>query len=594
MKNPFSVKTPETLTPEDIASLFIDVFSDFPRLLATEHTFLHGPRGSGKSMMLRYLEPQVHLAAGKVQNANELPHFAVHMPIKKASYSLTELERLKGAPYSLLAEHILIINASKHILNSLLSLIENKDHNKTEIDRFFKKVRRLSESCGSRYESDLIEDASSEDLIEELSELLDEELRKAKHYIRDLAFDGSIKPYSEAIFGYDDFFLPFLKQIRKLEITPQGPIFLMLDDADNLSIGMQKIVNGWVSYRSTQDLCLKVSTQQRYKTWRTPNNILIESPHDFSEIDIRNVYTSKQSSHYFDRVKCIVKRRLEISKSPIVEPEEFFPTNSKQENRLEEIKNIIRKNWEEGNGVSSRVHDDITRYTFSEHLKDLAKVKKTNTLSYAGFKTMVDLSSGMIRNFLEPASLMFSELHAAKGTEEISFIPCETQSTVIYNWSQDFVLENFDKIEQDERSSKPDDTETCKRKIERLKTLITSLGECFQAKLLSDDTERRYISFTISSPPESKTLEILNTAVEWGYLQRSTIAKKDGIGRSTLYILNRRLTPYFKLDPSGYAAHMSITPELIELAATDTKAFVRDRLKNSTAHKFEQKQQILL
>ena len=39
LKNPFEVKTPETLTPEDIASLFIDVFTDFPRLLAAEHTF---------------------------------------------------------------------------------------------------------------------------------------------------------------------------------------------------------------------------------------------------------------------------------------------------------------------------------------------------------------------------------------------------------------------------------------------------------------------------------------------------------------------------------------------------------------------------
>ncbi|MDK2702681.1 hypothetical protein QO226_22730, partial [Vibrio vulnificus] len=31
--NPFSVKTPETLSPEDIASLFVDVFSDYPKLL---------------------------------------------------------------------------------------------------------------------------------------------------------------------------------------------------------------------------------------------------------------------------------------------------------------------------------------------------------------------------------------------------------------------------------------------------------------------------------------------------------------------------------------------------------------------------------
>lgn len=81
--NPFSVKTPENLSPEDIASLFVDVFSDYPKLLHTEHTFLHGARGTGKSMMLRFMEPKVQIAAGKVNAVANLPFYAVHMPIKK-------------------------------------------------------------------------------------------------------------------------------------------------------------------------------------------------------------------------------------------------------------------------------------------------------------------------------------------------------------------------------------------------------------------------------------------------------------------------------------------------------------------------------
>lgn len=72
MINPFSVKTPETLTAKDIATLFIDVFSDFPKVLEFNHTFIHGARGTGKSMMLRYLEPKVQLEAGKVTNYADL------------------------------------------------------------------------------------------------------------------------------------------------------------------------------------------------------------------------------------------------------------------------------------------------------------------------------------------------------------------------------------------------------------------------------------------------------------------------------------------------------------------------------------------
>ena len=70
--NPFSIKTPQTLTPESIASLFVDVFSDFPRILSQEHTFIQGARGTGKSMMLRYLEPLVQLAAHQVKAVSEL------------------------------------------------------------------------------------------------------------------------------------------------------------------------------------------------------------------------------------------------------------------------------------------------------------------------------------------------------------------------------------------------------------------------------------------------------------------------------------------------------------------------------------------
>ena len=124
--NPFSFKTPENLTAEDIASLFVDVFSDFPRLRAPEHTFLHGARGTGKSMMLRYLEPEVQIAAEKVKIASELPHYAIHIPIKSPYYALSELERLDGAPYWLLAEHLMICNIAIKVINSVKLLIEGQ------------------------------------------------------------------------------------------------------------------------------------------------------------------------------------------------------------------------------------------------------------------------------------------------------------------------------------------------------------------------------------------------------------------------------------------------------------------------------------
>lgn len=580
--NPFSVKTPETLQPTDIASLFIDVFSDFPKLLTAEHTFLHGARGTGKSMMLRYLEPQVQIAASKVSKAADLSHYAVHMPIKNANYSLSELERLEGAPYWLLAEHFLIINACIEITSSLSIIEDQADCKENYKENFFAQFFELMEEAGSKATKKL-DNKYTDGVAKEVESILKIERSKSKNYMAKLAFSPGLLPYEDALLGHEDFFIPFVNLIRNLPITPNGPIFLMIDDADNLPLRMQKIINSWVYYRSTNDLCLKVSTQQKYKTWRTPQGIRIESAHDYSEIDISSVYTSKNSSLYYERVYKIVQRRLTVSGSICTDPLEFFPKNEAQEQAIKAVKDKISENWGNGSGVSSRKHDDVTRYASSEYMKSLAKAKKTNTYSYAGFKNLVDISSGMIRFFLEPAARMYAEIQATNQGNPISSIPSEVQDKILYRWSEEYVLEEFERLRKDEIEQCNIDDKTPDNKVESLKKLINGIGECFQKRLLSDSTERRLLSFMVTKPPDPETQKILDLAIEWGYLSRKSIAKKEGVGRNTLYTLNRRLAPYFKLDPSGYAAHMSLTPEAVRLATENPSAFVRERLSSKNA-----------
>lgn len=590
--NPFSVKTPETLTPEDIASLFIDVFSDFPRLLANEHTFLHGARGTGKSMMFRYMEPSVQLAANKIDSASELERYAVHMPIKNANYYLSELERLEGAPYWLLAEHFLIINASLHVLKSLTLLASRKNDSTLEdLDLFNEEIKYLIDLCSSENNNSRNEPAGFKSTFEDLTSFFEKQRSSAKNYIAKLAFVKDLVPYSGLLLGYEEFFLPFLRMVKKLSFTPKGPIFLMLDDADNLPLRMQNIINGWVSYRSNNYLCLKISTQQKYKTWRTPQGILIESSHDFSEIDISSVYTSKNFSHYYDRVEKVVRRRLEVAGIKNSDPLAFFPINKNQKESIESIKKKIGSDWDNGNKISSRKNDDIRRYAVSEYIKTLGQSKKTNMYSYSGFKSMVDISSGMIRFFLEPAARMFSEQQASRESSTIDSIPYEVQDAVLYKWSEEYILSEFDRLRKDESTISAENL----NKVEKLKRLINSFGECFQKKLVSSDSERQFISFMVTSAPSEDIQEVLDLAVEWGYLTAKTIARKEGVGRNISYTLNRRLAPYFKLDPSGYAAHLSVTPDMLKLAVEDPRAFVRDRLAstNSSLNKVDEKQQIL-
>ena len=70
MKNPFSVQTPEDISAKEAYDLFVDVFTDFYQIPNQGHTFVHGPRGSGKSMMFRYMMPDCQALKNKIGRAH--------------------------------------------------------------------------------------------------------------------------------------------------------------------------------------------------------------------------------------------------------------------------------------------------------------------------------------------------------------------------------------------------------------------------------------------------------------------------------------------------------------------------------------------
>ncbi|MEF9477165.1 hypothetical protein OWR28_04935 [Chryseobacterium sp. 1B4] len=55
----------------------------------------------------------------------------------------------------------------------------------------------------------------------------------------------------------------------------------------------------------------------------------------------------------------------------------------------------------------------------------------------------------------------------------------------------------------------------------------------------------------------------------------STLGSKSGLGRSKLYILNRMLAPYFRLDPMSFSGYLHLTSQMLEAAINDQKSFLR-------------------
>lgn len=597
IENPFEVSTPETLSPQQISELFVDVFADFSSVKLAGHTFINGPRGCGKSMMLRYLEPDVQIAAGKYTNVTDIPFYAVHIPLKKSWADMTELHTMSGTPYYLVAEHLLcsqmlqIIFASLHRSFPVQDKISN-----------FKKLLNDINSIISDYNG-VIQNLCEINNFSDLSKVFRSFFAQAKSYYRkQFPNRGEIEPYNGALFSYSEVVIEILK-VLKAGIVDFKTFYLLIDDADSADIGIQRIINTWVSMRTTDIVSLKIATQNRYKTYRTIRNQVIESPHDYNSISMESIY-AKKGSTYFARVKSIIEKRLNYYGLLEVTAEEFFPYDLKQYEAIETIKNQLKKNFEEGKGKGgNRASDDVIRYAIPEYITSLGgKSKSTSTYSYAGFESLVNLSSGIIRWFLEPAATMFNDTveNVTNGNEKITKIPVSIQNQVIRKWSSDLLEEELDKYEKD-NNFKPsndlidnfDDDDIIEysikeynhtedlRKYYRLKNLINALGMLFQRKLRDTKaSERNVTSISIPDFIPAKLKEVLDLAVEASLLQKTSIGNKSGIGRDVRYILSRRLAPHYNIDASGYAYCLSVSAKDLVIALDEPRKFVNSRMKD--------------
>lgn len=571
-ENPFSVQTPEDINAEEVVDLFVDVFGDFYNVRNQGHTFLHGPRGSGKSMMFRYLEPDCQLLASGQRDLNGLPFYSVYVPIKNTDLKLTELERLENKHASVvLNEHFLTVFIASRVFASLRDRATIADLS-DEDARVFRAYaagplhKLLSKAGLSKPPQPLPDERSLAASLRWCIELFDELCSGVIGYLRRLSFRRTALAYDGPLCGYLDFLLPMLRALRELPFMPRGPIYLLLDDADNLNETQTRILNSWVFCRTSSDVSLKISTQLNYKTFRTATNQRIDSPHDYTEIDISTVYTSSKS-HYSGRVEEIVRRRLR-RQGLTVTPKEFFPEYAKQEEAIRRIEESYVAKWnKEGRG--NRPRDDAYRYARPDYIKNLGGTKKgSSKYRYAGFEQLVYLSSGVIRYFLEPASRMYAEVLSTSKDRPITSIDSLIQDRIIRDEAEKFMVAEFEKLS--EEGSEPRHA----GRFAQLRNLIHALGGAFHQILISEKSERRVFSVAFSDGPDRDVLAVLKLGVQYGYLHEASIGNKEGTGRTRMFVLSRRLAPFFVLDPTGFAGYKFVTNAAIKEAISRPKAFI--------------------
>lgn len=560
MINPFTIISPEDLNANQANQLFVEVYSDFPQVKNAGHSMIVGARGSGKSMIFRCLLPDV-LKLTEKQSFQDLDFLAFHIPIKNTTLKITELASLeKLHTASMINEHFFVLNIIMQVLFALAKLGETDlKFDKNIYESFLNTYNRRLKLQGCKKTCDF-ETADSTAFFMKLYEHAEEMHADFMQYILNIDNyeNGQSYKYNLPILSYHGFIVPVFKALGQFPEIREKNIYLLIDDADNLNKSQTQILNTWLSSRTAPSICIKVSTQiGNYKSFITTNGTLVESPHDYQEINISEKYTTSKS-RYADRIKKIVEKRLVMAGIHDITPEQFFPSYRIQEEAIKREKERLMEDWKE-NGKGNSPIDDAKRYAIPNYIKNLGGTRKQrSSYMYAGFETLVHLSSGIVRLFLDSAAAMFDAELSDNNNKSIQFISHTVQNRVARAKADEFLYSQFRRLETD------DDHLTGElNNVQKLQNLIFSMGKTFHDVLVSDRSERRVFSIALTNTPTEEIKSVFNLGVRTGYLHSSYIGTKDGAGRTWLYILNRYISPIFVLDPTSFAGYLFVPNENI-------------------------------
>lgn len=595
LQNPFVVESPEKLSPEEILDLFVEEHSQVQAISQRKHTFVWGARGSGKSMVLRFLEPRCQSArhSGVEEYfARGDAYWGVYCPCKEGYFNKSDFEHMTQAATIVITEHLLNMYVVERVLTSLTNqlgeFLPNTETNRRLVKRVLALLDRVAIGASSDVANDLY--CMEQTPLEWLRAFVQCEVTRVGHYLRGQSCGAEKKAWEGATSGYHDFLIPFLTLVRQSIGLGRLPFYLLIDDANRLLKSQQMVLNSWLGNRDHGVVCLKVAAEfEGYRTFQKassihmlsetsdgrfsiPREIRIESPHDYSEISIDELYTSSKTE-YARKAALIVSRRLELAKLDQTDPHHFFPEDRTQSQLLEKMKEQTGKEWEK-TGRPGKRDDYVYRLATARLFQHLRKTKQRR--SYAGFHNIVHLSSGVLRLLLEPCWLMYARcLDQATGPIALSSIPPKIQDEVLFEYSEAALVQDMADIRKDITPDKYS-------RLESLATLLQSLGKLFYERLHDANArEARLFSFTVRGNVPESVESVLSLGVRYRYFMKRTYGTKEGGGREMWYVLNRRLCPVFKLDPTGFEGRISIRPEHLKIACQSPGQFVKLRLRKT-------------
>lgn len=581
---------------------------------------IFGGRGSGKTMILKSLIPEVvisRLNVNTFQDAKQrgINFFGIYFRLKKGSlliydyHPIVEMGFLKTGlekNYELYkrlmdklknnqldSEPVLTagINAAWAIsLNETnLKIIKTTIQNLKKLqDELFINIDRLIEE---EITKQIIEklDPPTVDNIRNFADLIDftdKELKKIERYLQNLAIPYATPEPTWCQTGtdfLDEFYEILTNRIGDLENIH---IYLLFDEFENLRPFQQTIINEWI--KTARSFTVKVASKfEGMHTNMTQQGQPLQDGQDYFTWTLDyNLFNPQGKKQYQNLLLEICNKLLNIAnykekdiRKILDEPKE---SELPQEVIDEEIKNI-----RESAGLEF-LPEKLTEYrnklelaTIFRLLRKREKVegRKSRKKIYAGFETYTYISSGIVRIFLNLAGMAFYKAEDENiNVKKREKIPIEHQTWSAYVVSKAWLEKIPMNLEE---------------YGEMMYQFIVDLGDIFRERLLSHPTEPETLTIRLTDPYNLKTNSLLSHILSYSIRESilcerketsSMMPKQSTRPKPKEYVLNRIYSPILEISyrPRWPRSSEFTTSELISLLNPDTR--------DKTKRKLQQKQ----
>jgi len=587
--DPFCSVTAESMNADEITRFFVGHHTKIDIAEKRFGTIIEGQRGTGKSMLLKYLSYPVQIRAWKAKGRdtesyfNEKRFIGVYCKLQQGVYDKRDLEHI---PDTIKRGHIFEHRLTADICVQILMTMKEVT---TNLGLLSKRSNGIENRLG-RIQSapkEWIDNASSlPDILDVYRDVLRQQTRSVDEYLRD--YEGSSFTPFLTLSGFLYDMIVLFKETLGLD---HCCIFLLLDDFDVLHNWQQEALFAIAAQRRFDLVCFKLGVMSEGIKVRTAGEGRTFRPgDDYDHVFLDMIERGLLRKDYPDAVTLIAAKRIKESAwlgfsekipqlSMNVETDEgvikacdtilreLFPIWEHGKIIRREIKSAMEKEWKDANPKPTKAKNDyFSKYGNARYFQRLRQLRQYER--YAGYDYMVAISSGIVRQFLEICSHTVSEAYKDHWNHiQGAGISAEIQDRAMIGYSKAF----FDNLNKGAGAHGELSKLGYGVTSQDVADLIEALCDLFYERLhYAGHREPEIITFSLKNSSEYVE-NLLKVCVRESVLQKFTYPPKTA-GQTQLpaYALNKRLVPRRSISALRMQGR-------IEMTASDIESAVKDR-----------------